>query len=60
MRACKRCNKSFEMGGTRKKLRGKYNPTNWSRKKANLQYGKLDGKRALLCVRCMRTLTKTK
>jgi hypothetical protein len=60
MRACEKCEKSYKMGGTRKLLRGHYNPTAWTRKKANLQYGKLDGKRALLCTRCLRTLSKTK
>lgn len=46
------------MGGARKLLRGHYNPVNWSRKYPNLQYGKLDGKRALLCTGCLRTLVK--
>ena len=60
MRACKRCGKSYKMGGTRKKLRGIFNPTNWSKKKANLQWTKLlvPGKRSLVCTRCLRTLTK--
>lgn len=47
------------MGGTRRLLRAHYNPVNWSRKYPNLQYGKLDGKRALLCTNCLRTLTKS-
>ncbi len=61
MRACERCGKSHIMGGTRKLLRGHYNPTNWSKKKANLQWTKsyISGKRTLLCTRCIRTLTKT-
>ena len=46
------------MGGARKLLRGHYNPVNWTRKYPNLQYGKLDGKRALLCTNCLRTLSK--
>jgi len=29
------------MAGERKKLRGKYNPVNWSKKKPNLQWLKL-------------------
>jgi len=62
MRACERCGKSFQMGGTRKKLRGKFNPTNWSKKKANLQWTNLfvSGKRTLVCTKCLRTLTKVK
>ena len=46
------------MGGARKLLRGHYNPVNWTRKYPNLQYGKLDGKRALLCTACLRTQVK--
>lgn len=46
------------MGGERKLLRGHYNPVNWSRKYPNLQYGKIDGKRALLCTACLRTAHK--
>jgi len=62
MRACERCGKSYLMGGTRRKLRGKYNPTNWSKKKANLQWTNLfvSGKRTLVCVKCLKTLTKAK
>jgi ribosomal protein L28 len=47
---------------TRIKLRGKYNPTNSSRKKANLQYAvdPKTGKRLLVCTKCLRTLSKTK
>lgn len=46
------------MGGARKLLRGHYNPVNWTRKYPNLQYGKLDGKRALLCTNCLKTQSK--
>jgi len=62
MRACEKCTKSYEMGGTRVKLRGKYNPTNWSKKRANLQWTTLlvKGKRSLVCTKCLRTLSKTK
>ncbi|MGC9610968.1 MAG: hypothetical protein ABSE68_01990 [Minisyncoccia bacterium] len=48
------------MGGTRIKLRGKYNPTNWTKKRANLQWTNLlnkKGKRSLVCTKCLRTLT---
>lgn len=44
------------MGGERKLLRGHYNPVNWSRKYPNLQYAKVDGKRALICTKCLKTL----
>lgn len=46
------------MVGERRKLRGKFNPVNWSRKYPNLQYTKVDGKRVLACTTCMRTLAK--
>ncbi|MEK7212341.1 MAG: 50S ribosomal protein L28 [Patescibacteria group bacterium] len=58
MRKCSICGKGSRMGGTRKKLRGKYNPVNWSRKYPNLQYAKVRGKRALICTGCLRTLSK--
>lgn len=60
MRECTRCGKSFQMGGTRKLLRGKHNPTNWIKKRANLQWtcAYLPGKRVLVCTRCLRTITK--
>ncbi|PIP29774.1 hypothetical protein COX26_02315 [Candidatus Jorgensenbacteria bacterium CG23_combo_of_CG06-09_8_20_14_all_54_14] len=62
MRACERCKKSFEMGGTRKLLRGHYNPTAYGKKKANLQWTSLlvPGKRSRVCTRCLRTLSRTK
>lgn len=47
------------MGGTRKLLRGHYNPTNWSRKYPNLQKHRLDGgKRVLICTKCLKKLAK--
>jgi len=59
MKQCSLCGKSYILGGTRKKLRGVFNPTNWSRKRANLQQSRLlDGKRQLLCVKCIRTLSR--
>ncbi len=59
MRACAICEKSHLMGGTRKKLRGNYNPTNWTKKGSNLQITRLpSGKRGLVCTRCLRTLAK--
>jgi len=58
MRQCERCKKSYSMGGTRKLLRGHYNPTAYGKKKANLQWTNLlkSGKRSLVCTRCIRTL----
>lgn len=61
MRQCYQCEKSYMMGGTRKLLRGHYNPTNWKKKKANLQWSLMaNGKRALLCTRCIRTKSKAR
>lgn len=59
MRACAKCGKSFTMGGTRKLLRGKHNPTRWTKKKANLQWSRaMGGARRLLCTKCIKTLTR--
>ena len=60
MRQCAKCGKSFQMGGTRIKLRGKFNPTNSTKKKANLQWTRLlnNKKRSLVCVKCLKTLTR--
>ncbi len=60
MRACAICEKSYLMGGTRKLLRGHYNPTKRGKKKANLQWTRAlgPGKRSLVCTRCLKTLTK--
>jgi ribosomal protein L28 len=41
MNYCAICEKGTKMVGSRKKLRGNYNPVNWSRKKPNLQTVKL-------------------
>ena len=62
MRACEKCLKSYKMGGTRKLLRGHYNPTALVKKKANLQWTNLltPGKRSKVCTTCLRTLSKTK
>lgn len=59
MRMCQKCEKSSLGGGTRKLLRGHYNPTNYSKKKANLQWTKLlvAGQRSLVCTSCLKTLT---
>jgi hypothetical protein len=47
------------MGGKRHLLRGHYNPTPKVRKYPNLQYATVDGRRQLICTRCIRTLAKT-
>jgi hypothetical protein len=46
------------MVGHRIKLRGKWNPTNWTRKYPNLQMGKVDGKRVKMCTTCLKTQNK--
>lgn len=58
MRQCERCGKSSQMGGARKLLRGHYNPVNYSRKYANLQWATVDGVRKRLCTNCIKTLAK--
>ncbi|OGY64563.1 MAG: hypothetical protein A3B92_00305 [Candidatus Harrisonbacteria bacterium RIFCSPHIGHO2_02_FULL_42_16] len=60
MRQCKLCGKSYLMGGTRKLLRGHYNPTNYSRKQPNLQWTSVPGKpgRFKACIKCRRLLKK--
>ena len=59
MRQCAKCGKGSQMQGARRLLRGHYNPVNWSRKYPNLQYARIDGKRALVCTNCMKTVHKT-
>lgn len=65
MRHCELCGKTSRMVGTRKLLRGHYNPTNWSRKYPNLQRtttpataGKPAGERVLACTTCIKTWSK--
>jgi len=49
------------MVGTRRLLRGHYNPTNWTRKYPNLQKHRTEsGKRVLVCVQCLKSMNKTK
>ncbi|MFA5084045.1 MAG: L28 family ribosomal protein [Candidatus Paceibacterota bacterium] len=58
---CYFCGKIPIMGRSRKKLRGKYNPTEKTRKHPNLQWTKLtSGKRVKACTKCIRTRTKEK
>ena len=60
MRQCSICKKSSVGGGTRKLLRGHYNPTAYGKKRANLQWIKIPNKpgRFLACTRCIKTSTK--
>jgi hypothetical protein len=61
MKHCKICGKGSVMAGTRKLLRGHYNPVNWSRKYPNLQNATLaSGATVAACTRCRRTLAKIK
>ncbi len=60
MKTCEICGKGSQMGGTRKKLRGNYNPVNWLRKYPNLQKTRLtDGKRVLACTTCIKKMGKS-
>jgi ribosomal protein S27AE len=59
MKACERCGKGSIMAGTRKLLRGHYNPTNWSRKYPNLQKATLpSGERGFVCTKCLKSMAK--
>ncbi|OGR84008.1 MAG: hypothetical protein A2901_03700 [Elusimicrobia bacterium RIFCSPLOWO2_01_FULL_54_10] len=62
MRQCFYCGKSYKGGGTRKLLRGHYNPTNFSKKRVNLQLvaDAKSGVRVLSCTSCMRTKVKVR
>ena len=70
---CALCGKKYISSVTLVKLRGKYNPTAKSKKHPNLQWVRLAsdvklrgghaplrGKRVKACVKCIRTLHKTK
>jgi len=59
MRKCALCGKTYIQSVTRKKLRGKYNPTVKKKKYPNLQWVTLpNGKRVKACTRCIKTLFK--
>ncbi|PIT93099.1 MAG: hypothetical protein COU06_01705 [Candidatus Harrisonbacteria bacterium CG10_big_fil_rev_8_21_14_0_10_38_8] len=59
MRKCEICEKTSKMGGTRKLLRGHYNPTNWTRKYPNLQKTTTPkGEKVLACTKCIKTFSK--
>ena len=55
---CAQCAKGSVVRGKRVLLRGHYNPVEKSRKYPNLQWALLDGKKARLCTRCIRTAAK--
>jgi ribosomal protein L28 len=55
---CQICDKTSMMGGLRKKLRGKNNPTANKWKRANIQKTQIEGEQIQLCTRCLRTIAK--
>ncbi|MAF20878.1 MAG: 50S ribosomal protein L28 [Parcubacteria group bacterium] len=58
---CSVCGKKSMIAVTRKKLRGKYNPTGKKRKYPNLQWVRLnDGQRVKACAKCIKAMNKTK
>jgi len=58
-RRCSICGKKSMISVTRKKLRGKYNPTGTRKKYPNLQWVTLEsGQRVKSCTKCIRTLNK--
>ncbi|KKS83082.1 MAG: hypothetical protein UV58_C0001G0009 [Candidatus Wolfebacteria bacterium GW2011_GWC1_43_10] len=59
MRQCEICGKGSLVARKRNKLRGKYNPTEKSRRYPNLQKTRLaNGKRILACAGCIKKLAK--
>ena len=61
---CTICGKKSGMSVTLVKLRGKYNPTQKTRRYPNLQWvrltsGKNAGKRILACAKCIKRMAKT-
>lgn len=60
MKHCEICDKGSIVRGARKKLRGNYNPTPKKRKYPNLQKARIaNGKRAVVCAKCIKRLSKT-
>ncbi len=67
-RTCSICGKGSQLSTKLVKLRGKYNPTCVKRKYPNLQWVRLpagkaglaSGKRVKACVKCIKSLHKTK
>jgi len=60
MKQCAICKKKGVRLWQRKKLRSKYNPTVKKRKKPNLQWMKIKGKRILVCTKCQKATFKFK
>jgi ribosomal protein L28 len=60
MKTCFICKKGYFVAGTRKLLRGHYNPTTDSRKKPNLQWSEIPGKpgRYKICTKCIKLIKK--
>jgi len=59
-RLCDICGKSYHKASIINKLRGKYNRAGKKKQRVNLQSRIIGGKRLMVCVRCLRTLTKKK
>ena len=66
-KVCEICGKSSTLITPRNKLRGKYNPAPKKRKYPNLQWavlpaqtGSANGKRVLVCAKCIKTMSKPK
>ncbi|MDI6717929.1 MAG: 50S ribosomal protein L28 [Patescibacteria group bacterium] len=59
MKQCEICGKGSIIRGSRKKLRGNYNPTGTSRRFPNLQKTiTSNGRRVLSCTQCIKTSVK--
>lgn len=56
---CPICHKGSRMVTSRVLLRGHYNPTGKSRKRPNLQWARVDGKRVRICTDCIKTQAKS-
>ncbi|MFQ5752092.1 MAG: bL28 family ribosomal protein [bacterium] len=69
MRKCNLCGKGSKIVGSRRLLRGHYNPVNKSRKYPNLQWARLrrglggqarvGGRRVKVCTKCLKSLHKS-
>ncbi len=60
MKKCAMTGKGSKMGGTRRLLRGHYNPTSKSRKRPNLQWFRIPGKpgRVLVSTKWLKAYSK--
>jgi len=57
-KVCTICGKKSSMGVTLVKLRGKFNPTARVRKRPNLQWTRVNGRRVLACAKCIKRQAK--